>query len=138
MDSNIVKTVSNLPNDKNRSQFSLEPVTHFGEGNPSLFTIYPHNPQQVIIKGSTMTFQNGNTYNLHDPDLQYFISNVQLDTQPQNLDLIHSFLNDMKYNINYGDKKSKRYCFIEDLINQYKYSIAGSANREIPYREIPY
>ena len=33
----------------------------------------------------------------------------------------------MKYNINYGDKKSKRYYFNEDLINQYIY-------QNIPYQ----
>ena len=33
--------------------------------------------------------------------------------------IIYSFLNDMKYNINYGDKKSIRYYFIKDLHNQY-------------------
>ena len=53
-----------MPNDKNKSQFSLEPT----EGYPNVFTINPHNPQQVLIKGSTMTFENGNTYNLNDPD----------------------------------------------------------------------
>ena len=52
-----------------------EPV----EGTPILFTINPHNPQQVLIKGSTMTFQNGNTYNINEPDLQYFITNTQFD-----------------------------------------------------------
>ena len=88
------------------------------EGNPNLFIINPHNPQQVLIKDSTLTFlSNNNMYNLNDPDLSYFISNAQLDTQPQNV--IYSFLNDMKYNINYGDKKSKRDYFIKDLINQY-------------------
>ena len=34
----------------------------------------------------------------------------------------------MKYNINYGDKKSKRYYFIKDLNNQCTY-------REIPYEQ---
>ena len=58
-------------------------------------------------------------YNLNDRDLSYFINNAQLDTQPQNVNLIRSFWNDMKYNIIYGDKKSKRYFFIKDLINQY-------------------
>ena len=72
VDSTIIKTVSNLLNDKNKSQFSLEPV----EGNPNLFTINPHNIQQVLIKGSTMTFENSNTYNLYDPDLSYFITNT--------------------------------------------------------------
>ena len=41
-----------------------------------------------------MTFQKGNTYNLNDPDLQYFISNTQLDKEIQSENLIHSFLND--------------------------------------------
>ena len=47
VDSTIIKTVSNLLNDKNKSQFSLEPVTQsaFGEGNPNLFIINPINPQ---------------------------------------------------------------------------------------------
>ena len=124
VNSSIVKTVSNLLNDKNKSQFSLESI----EGYPNLFIINPHIPQQVLIKGSTMTFQNGNTYNLNDPDLSYFITNAHLDTHPQNANLISSFLNDMNYDINYGDKKSKRYYFIKDLSNQYKY-------REIPYRD---
>ena len=121
VDSTIIKTVSNLLNDKNKSHFSLEPVTQFGEGNPNLFTINPTNPQQVLIKGSTITFENGNTYNLNNPDLQYFLTNTQIDKEILNENLIHSFLNDMKYNLNYGDKKSKRYYFIKDLINQYKY-----------------
>ena len=130
VDSTIIKTVSNLLNDKNKSQFSLEPVTQsaFGEGNPNLFIINPINPQQVLIKNNTLTFlSSGNKYNLKDPDLSYFITNAQLDTQPQNVNLIYSFLNDMKYNINYGDKKSKRYYFIKDLINQYIY-------QHIPYQ----
>ena len=68
VDSSIVKTVSNLLNDKNKSQFSLEPMT---QDNPNLFTINPHNPQQVLIKGSTMTFENGNSYDLSIPHLHY-------------------------------------------------------------------
>ena len=43
VDSSIVRTVSNLFNDKNKNQFSLEPE----EGNPNLlnlFLINPHNP----------------------------------------------------------------------------------------------
>ena len=105
-------------NDNNKSQFSLEPV----EGSSNLFTINPiTNPQQVLIKGSTMTFENGNTYNLNNPDLSYFITYTQLDKEIQNEKLIYNFLKDMKYDLNYGDKKSKRYYFIKDLINQYTY-----------------
>ena len=78
VDSSIVKTVSNLPN--TQSQFRLDPV----EGHPNIFTINHTNPQLVPIKGSTMTFQNGNTYKLNDPDLSYFRTNTQVDTIPQN------------------------------------------------------
>ena len=63
----------------------------------------------------------GNIYNLNDPDLRYFITNTQFDRQLQNVGLIFEFLIDLKYKINYGDKKSMRYCFIKDLINQYTY-----------------
>ena len=117
VDSSIVKTVSNLLNDKNKSQFSLEPIT---QDNPNLFTINPHNPQQVLIKGSTMIFENGNSYNLNDPDLQYFITNTQFDKQINNWDSIYNFLNDMKYDLNYGDKKSIRYQFIKELYSRYQ------------------
>ena len=117
VDSSIVKTVSNLLNDKNKSQFSLEPIT---QDNPNLFTINPHNPQQVLIKGSTMVFENGNSYNLNDPDLQYFITNTQFDKQINNWGSIYNFLNDMKYDLNYGDKKSIRYQFIKELYSRYQ------------------
>ena len=49
------------------------------------------------MKNSTVTFlSNNHTYDLNDPDLQYFTSNAQIDTQPQNVNLIYSFLNDLK------------------------------------------
>ena len=117
VDSSIVKTVSNLLNDKNKSQFSLEPIT---QDNSNLFTINPHNPQQVLIKGSTMIFENGNSYDLSTPDLQYFITNTQFDKQINNWDSIYNFLNDMKYDLNYGDKKSIRYQFIKELYSRYQ------------------
>ena len=117
VDSSIVKTVSNLLNDKNKSQFSLEPIT---QDNPNLFTINPHNPQQVLIKGSTMTFENGNSYDLSNPDLQYFITNTQFGKPINNCGPIYNFLNDMKYDLNYGDKKSIRYQFIRELYSRYQ------------------
>ena len=67
-------------------------------------------------------------YDLNDPDLSYLISNTQIDKELQNKNLIDSFVNDTKYDLNYGDKNSKRYYFIEDLINQYQY-------REIPHQQ---
>ena len=113
-DSSIVKTVCNLFNDKNKSQFSLEPIM----GNPKLFTINPSNPQQVIIKNTTLTLSgSGNIYDLNDPDLQYFKTNTQFNRQLQNVNTIFNFLNDMSFNINCGDKKSMRYFFIKDLIS---------------------
>ena len=121
VDSSIVKTVSNLLNDKNKSQFSLEPITQsFAQDNPNLFTINPHNPQQVLIKGSTMTFESGNSYDLSNPDLQYFISNTHFDKPINNWGPIYTFLNDMKYDLNYGDKKSIRYQFIKELYSRYQ------------------
>ena len=117
VDSSIVKTVSNLLSDKNKSQFSLEPII---QDYPNIFTINPHNPQQVLIKGSTITFENGNSYNLNDPDLQYFITNTQFDKPINNWGSIYNFLNDMKYDLNYGDKKSIRYQFIKELYSRYQ------------------
>ena len=64
VDSSIVKTVSNLLYDKNKSQFSLELIT---KDNPNLFTNNPSNTQPVLIKGSLMTFESGNSYDLNDP-----------------------------------------------------------------------
>ena len=117
VDSSIIKTVSNLLNTKR--QFSLEPIT---QDNPhssaNLFTINAHNPQQVLIKGSTMTFENGHSYDLSDPDLQYFITNTLFDREINNLDTIYSFLIDIKYNINYGDKKPTRYSFINEMYSR--------------------
>ena len=110
VDSSIVKTVSNLLN--TQSHFRLEPV----EGNPNLFIINPFtNPQQVLIKGSTMTLQNGNTYNLNDPDLSSFITNTQHD-KIKNIAVKYNFLRDMNYDLNYGDKKSNRYNFIKSML----------------------
>ena len=133
VDSSIVKTVSNLLNDKNKSQFSLEPVL----GNSNFFTINHTDPQLVQIKGSTMTFQNGNTYNLNDPDLSSFITNAQIDKKKQNENLIYNFLKDMKYDLNYGDKKSKRYYFIKHLINQYTYQQSQSGSGLNQYIFLP-
>ena len=135
VDSSIVKTVSNLLNDKNKSQFSLEPIEGYPHSSTNLFTINPHNPQQVLIKGSTMTFENGNSYNLNDPDLQYFITNTQFDKQINNWDSIYNFLNDMKYDLNYGDKKSIRYQFIKELYSRYQLQgytqgFAGSSTQD--------
>ena len=102
VDSSIIKTVSNLLNDKNKSQFSLEPIMGNPRSSANLFTINPHNPQQVLIKGSTMTSENGHSYDLSDPNLQYFITNTQFSRGINNLDTIYSFLIDIKYNKLWG------------------------------------
>ena len=36
------------------------------------------------------------------------------------MNIIHNSLNDMKFNINYGDEKSNRYNFIKNLHNAYQ------------------
>ena len=65
VDSSIIKT-SNLLNDESKSQFNLEPV----EGSSNIFTINStYDPQLVQTKGSTMTLQNGDSYDLNNPDL---------------------------------------------------------------------
>ena len=115
VDSSIVKTISNLLTDKTKSQFSLEKIN---DDNPNLFYINPHHPQPVLLKGSNIIFENGNTYNLNDPDLSYFITNTHLDKEIHNVSIIDQFLNDVKYDINYGDKKSDRYHFIKDIKQQ--------------------
>ena len=67
-----------------------------------------------------MTFENGNSYDLSNPDLQYFITNTQFDKPINNWGPIYNFLNDMKYDLNYGDKKSIRYQFIKELYSRYQ------------------
>ena len=130
VDSSIVKTVSNLLNDKNKSQFSLERIEGYPHSSTNLFTINPHNPQQVLIKGSTITFENGNSYNLNDPDLQYFITNTQFDKQINNWDSIYNFLNDMKYDLNYGDKNQSDI----NLLKNYTLAINCRATRKASRR----
>ena len=56
------------------------------------------------------------TYNFNDPDLSNFITNAQIDKEIQNENLIYYFLKDMKYDLNYGDKKSSRYKIIKFLL----------------------
>ena len=53
------------------------------------------------------------------PIFHFFITNTQVDKIPQNVDLFYSFSNDMKYDLNYGDKKSSRYVLFKVLFNQY-------------------
>ena len=67
-----------------------------------------------------MTFESGNSYYLSNPDLQYFISNTQFDKPINNWGPIYNLLNDMKYDLNYGDKKSIRYQFIKELYSRYQ------------------
>ena len=109
-----------LLTDKNKRQFSLEPINDNPRSSADLFTINPSNPQPVLIKGSLMNFESGYSYNLNDPDLQYFITNTHIDREINSLNLIYSFLKDMNYNINYGNKKSIRYYFIKELYSRHQ------------------
>ena len=101
---------------RNKSQFSLQ---HVGR-NSNLFTINPTNPQQLLIKGSAMIFQYGNTYDLNNPDLSYFLTNRPIDGKMENFSFIFNFSNDMKSNLKYGQKKSKRYSLIKHLFSYQK------------------
>ena len=52
-----------------------------------------------------------NAYKITDPDFSYSITDTQLDKEIQSKDLIFNFLNDFKYDINFGDKKIKQILF---------------------------
>ena len=121
IDSSIVKTVSNLLNDKNKSHFSLEPRMGNPRSSANLFTINPHNPQQVILKNTTLTFLgSGNTYDLNDRDIQHLITNTPFDREINTLDTIYSFLNDKICNPSYGNKRSTRNYFIKEFYSRYQ------------------
>ena len=117
VDSSIAKTVINLLNDKNKSRFCLEPIND----NPNLFTINSSNLQQLLIKLTFMTFLTffNHTYDLHDPVLQFFITNTQFVREINNVNIIFNFSNDLNSNINNGDKNSMRYYIIKNWIIQY-------------------
>ena len=53
-----------------------------------------------------MIFEYGRTYNLNNPDLQYFITNTSFDREINDLETISNFLIDMEYDSSEGDKKS--------------------------------
>ena len=59
-------------------------------------------------------------------DFQYFITNTQFDKPINNWGPIYNFLNDMKYDLNYGDKKSIRYQFIKELYSRYQFQAHDS------------
>ena len=64
-------------NSRNKRQFGL---THPDE---NCFIINPHNPKNVIITETSLTFQDGdgieNTYDLTDPDPKFFLSNTTFE-----------------------------------------------------------
>ena len=113
VDSNIVTTLSNMINNKNRSQFSLNQI------KDNKFQINPTNPQNVIIKGSHMIFDNGNEYNFDNTDVSYYATTPNLDkTKITDHNLIRRFYKDAKYDFNKpGDKKSNRYYYTRELEN---------------------
>ena len=112
IDSNIVRTLSNLMNNKNKSQFSLNYNT-----SDNSFTINPINPQKIKIKGYNMEFKNGNIYDLRNKDLAYFLSYTNMNENNITDDeLIYNFYKDVKYDLNLaGDKRSNRYRYIKKL-----------------------
>ena len=59
---------------------------------------------------------NGNTYDLRDFGLSYFITNTQLDKEIQNKNLIFILINDLKYKIYYGVENSIRCYFNKESI----------------------
>ena len=85
----------------NKSQFSL---THL---NGNRFRINKLNPQNVMIKRSTLTFDNGTRYGLNNYDLSYFLSNTKFEKYNfTDEDLLLIFCKDLYYDTNHGDRKS--------------------------------
>ena len=111
IDSNIVRTLSNLMNNKNKSQFSLNYNT-----SDNSFTINPINPQKIKIEGYNMIFKNGNIYDLRNKDLAYFLSYTNMNENNIIDDkLISQFYKDVKYDLSLaGDKRSNRYRYIKN------------------------
>ena len=119
IDSNIVRTISNLMNNKNKSQFSL----NYNMSDNS-FTINPINPQKIKIEGYNMEFKNGNIYDLRNKDLAYFLSYTNMNENNITDDeLIYNFYKDVKYDLNLaGDKRSNRYKYLKKLASRLKAS----------------
>ena len=65
----------------------------------NIFAIFPKNPQDVMINNSIIVFENGNTYDLRNPDLSYFITNTILQKEIHDYRTFYNFLCDMKYDI---------------------------------------
>ena len=112
IDSNIVQTLSNIMNTKNKSQFSLS-----YNKLQNFFTINPVSPQSVKKEGYNMIFKNGNVYDMRDKDLAYFLSNSNMNENNITDDeLLYQFYKDVKYDLNLtGDKRSNRYRYIKKL-----------------------
>ena len=64
-------------------------------------------------------------------------TNTQVDKIPQNVDLIYFFSNDMKYDLNYGDKKSSRYILIKVLFNHYLQQQQSQSGSGLNYVFLP-
>ena len=64
----------------------------------------PTSPQNMTISGFNMIFEDGRTYNLNNPDLQYFITNTSIEREVNDLKTISNFLIDMEYDSSEGDK----------------------------------
>ena len=100
IDGSITTTIANLINSSKKSHFSL---THF---KGIRFSINKPNPQNVIIKRSTLTFDNGSMYDLNNYGLSYFSSNTKFEkfnfTEKV---LIVNFCTHLDFDTNHGDKK---------------------------------
>ena len=115
IDSNILPTLSNIMNAKNKSQFKLN-----YDGQQNNFKINPNIPQNVKIEGYNMIFENGNTYDLRNKDLTYFLSEPNMnENNIKDHQLIGNFCKDVEYNLDLpGDRKSNRYRYIKKLFSK--------------------
>ena len=49
--------------------------------------------------------KSSNTYVLYNSDLSYFVTKTHLNREIQNISQVYTFLNDMKYKLNYKHTK---------------------------------
>ena len=112
IDSNILPTLSNIMNAKNKSQFKVNYNI-----SDNTFKINPNIPQNVKIEGNNMIFENGNKYDMNNKDLTYFLSEPNMkESNITDDELIGNFCKDVKYDLNLaGDKRSNRYRYIKKL-----------------------
>ena len=115
----IAQTLSNLFTNNN-PQFNIQIIK---DVNKYKFYINHYSKIPIKIEHKNIIFLNtNNSYDLTEPNLEYFLNNPNLQRdQITNFEIILYFSLDMNYDTNQGDKRSERYKLIKDLYKQYSF-----------------